>query len=167
MNTSQLINQGGARMSSGKDSKQDYETPQPLVDALGKLFNLPVDVDLAATVDNTKAPLFITPEENSLKISWWERFGKRLCFLNPPFFDIAPWASKCNLESKLGSRILFLTPASVDSNWWDAYVHQTARVLFIQPRIKFIGAKDPYPKPCSVSCYNLNLPLWYQPWRWI
>lgn len=157
---------GGARISTGMGSKQDYGTPQPLVDALGRLFCLPVDIDLAATSENTKAPLFITPEEDSLTVPWFERFGKRLCFLNPPFSDIEPWAEKCFCESRRGLRILFLTPASVDSNWWDAHVHHVAKVLFIQPRIKFVGAKDPYPKPCTVSCFGLDLPDWYQPWRW-
>lgn len=157
---------GGARVSSGKDSKQDYGTPQSLVDALGKLFKLPVEVDLAATPNNTKAPSFITPAENSLSVPWFKRFGKRLCFLNPPFSDIEPWARKCRHEALRGSRICFLTPASVDSIWWEVYVHNGARILFCQPRITFIGAKDPYPKPCAISCYNLDLPLWYQPWKW-
>jgi hypothetical protein len=46
-------------------SKQDYGTPWELIRAIearwGKL-----TIDLAARADNAKAPLFITPEENSL-----------------------------------------------------------------------------------------------------
>lgn len=158
---------GGARVSSGRDSKQDYETPEDIIWALKKFFNEDIEVDLAATPANNKAPIFITPEENSLKVNWRERFGSKLCFLNPPFYEIAPWARKC---SESGCRILFLTPASVDSNWWDAYVHNIANVLFVKPRIKFVGAKDPYPKPCSISCYGFDDPRqlsqWYQPWQW-
>lgn len=139
-------------------SKQDYETPGDLLDAIearwGKL-----EIDLAAREDNKKAPLCITPEQDSLATPWPL---DKLCWLNPPFADIEPWAAKCTSS---GSRVIMLTPASVGSNWYAKHVHDKARVVFFGPRITFVGADDPYPKDCMLTLWGLNAPG-YEIWRW-
>ncbi len=162
------ISKGGARVSSGKDSKQDYETPWKLIYAIeGKLCRKFV-IDLAATKENKKAPFFIPQDRDSLKIDWFIEAGSDLlCWLNPPFKVIGPWAEKCAIESAKGCKIVMLTPASVDSLWWSNFVHNKAHVLFLQPRVQFDGACDPFMKPLALSCYNLPMPERYQPWRWL
>lgn len=162
-----------ARVSSGSDSKQDYGTPPELIRAIEHKFGK-IEVDLAASAGNTVAPVFVTPEMDSLKLDWYQ-FRSKLCFLNPPFADIEPWAIKCAGASEL--KILFLTPASVDSNWWESWVHHRAYVKFLKPRLKFVGANNPYPKACSISCYGFHCDFrvanagnsqthWYEPWVW-
>lgn len=117
-------------------SKQDYGTPWPLIRAIENRWG-PLTIDLAARADNAKAPLFITPEEDSLTQDWNERIGNGLGFLNPEYDDIAPWAAKCagwlgRPKPALKGGIINLTPLTV-SEWfakhepifqawrWDAY----------------------------------------------
>lgn len=161
---------GGARISSGTDSKQDYQTPWEFIHAVESKFG-EIGFDLAADAANSKAgrgpigPLnFYSELDNSLIQPWHTLSGN--LWLNPPFKRVSPWAHKCAEEASLGAKILLLTPAAVDTNWWRDFVHEKARVLFLSPRIQFDGAGDPFMKPLSLACYNFSLPKWYEPWRW-
>ena len=164
-------------------SKQDYATPWAFIRALEARFgqtdgnNRPgkIELDLAATKDNAKAPLLIDTEQDSLAPrTRWDSFDVKLAFLNPPFGSIAPWAKKCAETERL--RILFLVPASVGSNWWAQHVHGAADlVLFIRPRLSFDG-KNSFPKDCALAVYNLRPkpslrvpyePTRYECWNWI
>ena len=117
-------------------SKQDYATPWPFIRALETRFGR-IELDLAATKDNTKAPLFITPEQDSLTVDW-DRMDAKLAFLNPPFNLCGDFARKCARAERLP--ILFLVPASVGSEWWAREVDGKADlVLFARPRIEFDG----------------------------
>lgn len=166
-------------------SKQDYGTPWPLIRAIearwGKL-----TIDLAARADNAKAPIFITPEENSLTQNWYERIGNGLGFLNPEFDDIAPWAAKCNGAWR---SMISLTPASIGAEWFADKCEHRARIVGLRPRIKFYGChvlikKGPRAgeRQCQLSCLgcasypkDCMLLLWgdrfllepeVQTWRW-
>jgi phage N-6-adenine-methyltransferase len=147
-------------------SKQDYETPPEFIAACEARFG-PIVFDLAASFHNKKAECFFQESENSLIQPWHEidLLPNGTCWLNPPFGVIGPWASKCRLEAALGCRILMLTPASVDSNWWAENVHGVADVYFVSPRIQFLGADDPYPKSLALSCFGFAR-AGYSPWRW-
>ena len=146
-------------------SKQDYGTPRAFMRALEHRFGA-IEMDLAATDENAKAPLWITPETDSLR-ALWDKFDVRRAFLNPPFGTIAPWARKCAEAERL--EILFLIPASVGSNWWAQHVHGAADlVLFLRPRLSFDG-KNPYPKDCALCVYNRpteNIGTRYECWDW-
>lgn len=121
-------------------SKQDYETPLDFMLALTHRFGS-LDIDLAATDENPKAPAWITPEVDSLSLDW-DMLGAKRAFLNPPFNQCNEFASKCAKTERLET--LFLIPASVGTNWWAHQVHGTADlVLFLRPRLSFDGL------PCS------------------
>lgn len=154
-------------MSSGKDSVQVVGTPWEFIRAVEKRWGS-LDIDLAASKDNAKAPKFVTKEEDSLKIPWGITFANKLCWLNPDFGDIAPWAEKCYEASITGNniRIFLLVPASVDSNWWAESVHDKAVVLPVHPRIKFIGSEQGYPKPLALCLYGFE-PFGSYPGRWV
>ena len=154
MNTGASMNRGGSR--------QDYETPVDFMRAVEKRFGV-MNVDLAARSDNAKAPVWIDEKKDSLLEDWGSLKGN--LWLNPPFSNIAPWAQKCAIESANGARIFFLTPASVGSNWFSKFVHKKATVLFLNGRITFVGAKDPYPKDCILSCFSYGEP-YYEVWKW-
>lgn len=151
----------GAGMARHR-SKQDYSTPNEFLWAVESRFGK-ISFDLAADEQNKKAPSFYSVEEDSLKQDWHSLRG--LLFLNPPFNDIAPWAEKCDYESNLGARILFLTPASVGSNWFADHVHRRARVYAIRPRLSFDG-KNPYPKDCILSYYSFGTANTFETWKW-
>ena len=165
-------------------SKQDYETPRDLLDACAERFG-PLAVDLACTLENKKAPVALAyPAVDSLTVPWAELFGECVCWLNPPFSRIEPWAAKCREEGERMGRglILLLTPASVGANWFVDHVHGHALVLPLVPRLTFVGASDPYPKDCMISVFGRNVPIvapqselfpspvilrpGFEPWRW-
>lgn len=108
-------------------AKQDYGTPRIFLDAVEKRFGK-IRVDLAARPDNAVTDLWIPPEFDSLKQPWRELFGDAVCWLNPPYNDIAPWAEKLHVE---GVNARFLVPASVGSNWFWNHVLPYAEVYSV------------------------------------
>lgn len=145
-------------------SKQDYETPWPFIRALERKFGESFTIDLAAREDNKKAPACITEQMNSLTYDWSEFTG--LLWLNPPFADIGPWAEKCAKESSLGARVVMLTPASVSTNWFAKHCHKACRVVFLRPRITFVGATTPYPKDLMLTLWGMGQAD-YEIWNWV
>lgn len=161
MNTTELPRSGAAL--NRHRSKQDYETPLDLIAAIEKRFGK-LSWDLAASEENKKAPSWIGKEINSLMVDWHKLNG--LCFLNPEFNNIAPWAEKCMKESLMGATILFLTPASIGSNWFADYVDGHAMVYALRPRLSFDG-KNPYPKDCILSFFSAGgRQSGFECWKW-
>lgn len=147
-------------------SKQDYGTPWELIRPVERRFGA-LAVDLAARADNAKAPLFIAPEQDSLKVPWAQTYPGAFGWLNPEFEDIGPWAAKCSAETSPynGFRVAMLTPASVGAVWFSEHVNKRALVLALQPRITFEGAEHPYPKDCILSLFGFNC-TGFDVWRW-
>jgi phage N-6-adenine-methyltransferase len=145
------------------ESRQDYATDRSFIDAVQARFG-ELSFDLAAIADNTVVPgAYFDEQRNSLSQSWHLISG--VLWLNPPFSNIAPWARKCALEARQGARILFLTPASVGSDWFEKHVHRHAFVLALTSRLRFVGAKDPYPKDCMLSVYGQGI-NGFDTWKW-
>ncbi len=154
----------GASMARGR-SRQDYETPWEFIKAVENRFGK-LTIDLAASFSNCKADAFFNEKQNSLSDAvQWSNFNG-LLWLNPPFDNIAPWAKKCAEESAKGARILFLTPASVGSNWFAEHVYGQAKVLALRPRLSFDG-NQPYPKDCILSYFTPGVenPK-FECWKW-
>ena len=154
----------GASFHRG-ESRGDFETPSDLLCAVEGRWG-PLEMDLAATAETAKAPNFITLEQDSLlPLTIWPRDA--VCWLNPPFGHIEPWAAKCarqceRLESE--GRIILLVPASVGANWYRDHVHGKARVYFLNGRIKFVGAVDWYQRDCLLAVYGEK--PGYEVWSW-
>jgi phage N-6-adenine-methyltransferase len=136
-------------------------TPRDFLDAVESVFG-PLEWDLAATAENAKAPRFFTEADDSLSQAWPTG---ALCWLNPPYDNIAPWAAKCAHEAKLGARILFLVPASVGANWFAEHVFGHSMVLFLSPRLVFDGHTQPYPKDLILAGYGFDA-LGFEYWQW-
>lgn len=173
----------GAAFARGR-SKQDYCTPPELIKAVVSRFGL-LHFDLAATYENTVAPRFFGPPEIKLVMpipggircvaadafacDWTSLRGN--LWLNPPFDRIAPWAQRCAATisflnyNRIGhqTKILFLVPAAVGSNWWRDHVHDWAHVLFLNGRVCFDGVA-PYPKDCTLCVYGEK--PGYDIWPW-
>lgn len=171
---------------SPSTSKQNYETPREVLEAVAKRFGA-LEVDLACEASNAKAPIALAfPAVDSLTVPWAERFPDATMWLNPPFKRIAPWMAKCHAEARRlrRGRIVVLTPASVGSNWFFDHVHGRALVLPLAPRITFVGATQPFPKDCMLSVFSRStvdpsllervasvfsskiLRAGFEPWRW-
>ncbi len=145
------------------NSKQDYRTPREFLDAVEERFG-PLDFDLAATAENTVVPeAFFDERRDALSQSWHLIGG--LLWLNCPFGRIKPWARKCAIEARRGARILFLTPASVGSDWFADHVHRHAYVLALRPRIVFVGEENGFPKDLQLAVYDRGM-TGFDTWKW-
>lgn len=153
------------------NSKQDYQTPPEFIAAVAERFGT-IALDLAANAENTQAPLWLGPGSDisvdAFAIHWATQpsfpVGNR--WLNPPFERIKNWANKCRTNCTQDSPILFLTPASVGAKWFTMHVLPYAHVLLIQPRLTFVGEKDPYPKDCALSVFGMGNEGTVEPWIW-
>ena len=156
-------------------SKQDYGTPWPFIRACEARWGR-FDVDLAAHQGNAKAPVYLSPEEDSLSVSWAHRFqhAPTLAWLNPEFGNIPAFAEKCVCETPSSAlhvrapsnlRIVMLTPASIGTEWFANHVHGKALVLGVRPRLTFEGTKDPYPKDLMLSLFGFG-EVGFDVWRW-
>ena len=152
-------------------SIQTYSTPMDLIDAIKVKWRLKQFAwDLAADGGNTKAARYFTEDQDSLAQNW--RALKGNLWLNPPFARIGPWAKKCALstpyrialdEGEFARRIFFLVPAAPGSNWWRDFVHEKARVVFLNGRPCFDG-KAGFPKDISLCIYGEK--PGYEVWSW-
>lgn len=142
-------------------SRQDYGTPDDFMGAAIGRFG-PFMVDLAASVENTKCPVYFDEQSNGLAQEWHKLSGN--LWLNPPYEDISSWAEKCAIEAAQGAKIFMLVPASVGSNWYRDFVEPYAYVLGLNPRLSFDG-KSPYPKDCILCCYIHGL-TGFKTWNW-
>ena len=148
------------RQKPGK-SKQDYQTPVELLRAVKTRLRIDrFDYDLAASPENAVCRQYYTEKDNALIQPWGLGEGWDWC--NPPFAKLAPWVMKAY---ETGSKICMLVPASVGSNWWDKWVHNKAYVLFLNPRLTFVGCNSPYPKDCAILLYGLGK-VGYDVWKW-
>lgn len=150
------------------DSIQNYSTPADFVAAVERRFGR-IDVDLAASARNTKAPVFVSKEEDAFQVHWHARYRNKRCWLNPPFGRIAPWAEKCAREGgneAFGSgTILLLMPASVGANWFGDWVHGRALVVALRGWLSFDGVA-PYPKDCILSVFGPLVAPGFEVWDW-
>lgn len=147
-------------------SEQVVCTPSELVLAVqSKLGITDFDIDLAASEANTVTEnLWYTEEVDSLVQDWTVK-GWGWC--NPPYGDISPWVEKAYYESwAKAAKVAMLVPASVGSNWWKDHVHNRAYVLFLSPRITFVGHDSPYPKDLALLLYTPYGAKGYDCWRW-
>ncbi len=146
-------------------SKQDYGTPREFIAACEARFG-PIVCDLAASAHNTKCATYYDEARDSLSVDWSAEHPTGTLWLNPEFADIGPWAAKCALEStRRHGLILFLTPASIGSNWFAEHVNRRAMVLGLSPRLQFEGTTAPYPKDLSLSVFGHGL-SGFDCWRW-
>lgn len=152
-------------------SEQDVGTPRDFLDAVEERFGK-MHVDLAATKEDAKASIFITPKEDTFTVDWAKRFRGKRCWLNPPFGRMEPWAEKCQMEGafmrdcRSMSMIFLLTPASIGSNWFRHFVDGYARVFALSPRLTFVGHTQSYPRDLILSVYGDNVEPGFECWRW-
>lgn len=74
-----------AMMSTGN---AEWATPQDFFDKWNAVYQF--DVDVCATPENAKCPVYFTRAEDGLKQAW-----KGRCWMNPPYGrEIAAWVRK-------------------------------------------------------------------------
>ena len=145
-------------------SRQDYGTPPELLAALAAYRGIVPVLDAAASPENAICPHYYTEVDDAITKDWGT-VGWVWC--NPPFANITPWVEKAYTQSlHPGSQVAMLVPASVGSNWWRNHVDGKAHVLFLNPRLTFVGCTDPYPKDCALLLYTPFIKGGYEVWKW-
>jgi hypothetical protein len=123
----------------------EWYTPSYIFAALGSAF----DTDAASPGQQATpwipAEVFIT--HNSLTVPW-----NGFVWLNPPFGGrngLVPWLEKF---FRHGNGIC-LAPDRTSAPWWQKFVPRAELVLFVSPKIRFIGADGrPGPSPAQGTC---------------
>jgi len=164
----------GATLNRG-GSKQTYRTPEVFLDACEARFGK-IGFDLAAHSRNCVVPDFFSRKDDSLRQDWstipariaakYDCPASVLAWLNPPFSRAEPWAKMCARNARPDLRILLLVRASVDSEWFYDHIYGNALVMPLRQRIKFVGAKDPYPSSLMLCYFDGGQTTGFEPWRW-
>lgn len=93
----------------------DRRTPPDLLAECAALADVDgFDLDVAATIDNTKAAAFYDLDLDGLRGAWW---GRVWC--NPPYSDCGAWVDKAHREAHRCEAIVMLLPANrTEQRWW-------------------------------------------------
>lgn len=122
-------------------------TPRALYDELDREFHFTRDV--AAQEVNALAPL----DGGDALTSRW---APGVCWMNPPYSNIGPWAEKAALEARAGAVVVGLLPVWSDRAWWHQWVIPCAvEVRFLRGRVQFQGyRRGGFPWPCCLVVWR-------------
>lgn len=160
-------------------SRQDYATPPEFITAVKAFLGIgQFAIDLAASDENAKALAYFSEADDSLTQDWTKALSDlqgdtpladrdlAWAWLNPPYANIGAWVEKARAEAAKGAAIAMLLPASVSTEWYAAHVHGRADVVFIRPRLTFVGHADPYPKDLMLLLYSPEAEGVTSTWNW-
>lgn len=135
-----------ACFSSNSD---EWETPQNLFDELNREFNF--DLDVCATSDNHKCPVYFTKEDNGLSKNW----GGYRVWLNPPYSEIDKWVEKAYRETRNDNTVVvMLIPSRTDTRYFHNYIYQRTEIRFIKGRLHFNDSKGGAPFPSMIVVFR-------------
>ncbi len=99
------------KLSALFSSKSDeWSTPQDFFDEVSAEFG-GFDLDVAATAQNAKCPVFFTREDDGLAQEWRGR-----CWMNPPHSDIAAWMKAWQASQTTAELVVCLVPSRTGTN---------------------------------------------------
>jgi phage N-6-adenine-methyltransferase len=117
----------------------EWGTPQRLFDILNDEFHFTVDV--CASDDNHKCPIFLTKKENGLNQNW-----TGVCWMNPPYGrEIVKWMKKACDSAEAGATVVCLIPARTSPPWWHDYALRGSELRFIRTKVSFEGPVNGVP----------------------
>jgi hypothetical protein len=126
-------------------STDEWYTPAHVFEALGCGFDMDVASPGARATPWIPAKRFL--RSDGLVVKW-----SGFVWMNPPFGPrngIAPWLYKFFCH---GNGIA-LAPDRTSAPWWQQYAIKADRVLFVSPKLKFIGADGlPGNSPAQGTC---------------
>lgn len=135
-----------ARHEQSVGATDEWFTPPHVFEALGCSF----DVDVASPGLHVTPwiPATVAIVSNSLSSPCWRGF----IWMNPPFGKrngIVPWLERFVAH---GNGIA-LVPDRTSAPWWQQYVPAADLILFVSPKLKFIGADGkPGASPAQGTC---------------
>jgi phage N-6-adenine-methyltransferase len=125
-----------------------WSTSNSLFDPLNSEFGC--EIDVCAIPENAKCERYFTPDEDGLLQSW----EGAICWMNPPYSQIAKWMKKAYEESQNGATVVALVPARVETRWWFEFALKAAEIRFLKGRLRFSGAKNSAPFPSALVIFR-------------
>lgn len=126
-------------------ASDEWYTPPHVFEALGCTFDMDVASPGSTVTPWIPASKFILTD--SLDYDW-----RGFVWMNPPFGSrngLVPWLDKFFTH---GNGIA-LVPDRTSAPWWQTYVPRAELVLFVSPKLKFIGADGiPGSSPAQGTC---------------
>jgi phage N-6-adenine-methyltransferase len=143
-----------SRLSNGlfTSRTEEWETPLYVFKAIDMEFRFQVDV--CASLENTKCKIFFDKNVDGLKQEW----SPFRCWMNPPYGkNISKWMKKAFHESEHGALVVCLIPCRTDTRWWHDWVMKAGEIRFIAGRISFGNGKQSAPFPSCIVVYYPEL----------
>jgi hypothetical protein len=150
-------------------SEQVVGTPTEFIDAVEHRFG-PILLDVAALSSNrVRQVRWFGPGssygEDAFAAPSWKAVLGGISWLNPGFDDIARWVARAKAEGEAGARIALLVPLS-SSNWAAEFVHGHAQVEALNPRLRFVGHTQVFPKDLMLALYGPGFAVGFHVWQW-
>jgi phage N-6-adenine-methyltransferase len=114
----------------------DHRTPDDIFQALSERYG-PFDLDVAASDENHRCPLYFTKKNNALFQNWTEDH----IWMNPPYYAIDEWVDWAiiQLSHKSCKTITMLLPSRTDRPWFRKLFKIAKHIHFIEGRLDFSG----------------------------
>lgn len=138
------------RLFATENPKDDRPTPDGFFAPLMEEFGF--EIDVAASVQNTKCKRFYTVDDDGLAQSWAP--GPVWC--NPPYSEIGLWVQKAAQEQSNGVTSVLLVPASTDVAWFHDFVLPSAEIRFVRGRLKFGNTSNRAPFASLILIFRGN-----------
>lgn len=139
-------------------ASDEWSTPQDVFDDLLEEFHF--GIDLAASHENAKCPLFYHRGRNALEEDWSS--AARIGWLNPPYSQVAAFVGKAARQAERGFTTVMLIPSRTDTRYWHEHIWDTERhrprpgveVRFLKGRLKFGESQNSAPFPSVVIVFR-------------
>ncbi|MEE9481176.1 MAG: DNA N-6-adenine-methyltransferase [Kiloniellales bacterium] len=118
---------------AGDARRDDWETPRWLFEWCEAVWG-PFHLDVAASEDNAKVPVYLTKRDGALLAQW-----AHSNWCNPPFSLASAFAERAAFFAERGQCSLLVLPAATGSQWFHRNVFaEAAELVFLCGRVAFI-----------------------------
>lgn len=136
-------------------TRDDYETPDMILDLVREAFGGTIALDPATSESNpTKALAYYTAAVDGLSRSW-TFFPNWFC--NPPYGRaLRPWAEKAIYMYHTSCQGIMLTPCRPDTEWYDILASNATAIAEVRGRLKFKGCVQSAQFPSALFYFGHN-----------
>lgn len=168
-----------SKSKTPEGSRDLWETPAEVFDAIQFALNIPILHDVCATRATSKCgSMYWGPDQgdDTLSMDWMQELEwmhapnghpeaqfPTVCavWMNPPYSDPTPWVRKAAEESEKGLIVVGLVIDDRSTKWFQNHVEGVASLAFVPDRrISFLQNGRPVPGNPKPSIF----PIW-TPWR--
>jgi site-specific DNA-methyltransferase (adenine-specific) len=107
-------------------------------------------LDVCASPENAKVQRFFTKDDDGLGQDW----GRHVCWMNPPYSQLARWLVKAYESSLRGAAVVCLTFARTDTAGFHYAVARASELRFLRGRLRFGSAKHCAPAPSCIIVFR-------------